>query len=279
VQPRVNPGGLVYMNISQQVSQVDPTVASVNGNPSISQRQLATQVAVQSGQTVLLGGLIQQQEGATDTGIPGLNSIPVLGRLFGTTSRNRNRTELIVLITPRVIGSSDEAKQVTDEYQRKFESLAPLHAANAAAVENIVAAIESQVERLLPEGTAKNTRTRIVGEIYRELDGTLRASPQFATQLRDAFRSGSLDDAHQRAVVSLLASRARQALPAVAKQVLGEWTSALVNASTQRRARQRQAEGRVDIAGSGGGANDGRRTMSPRDLDYSRLTDADILNL
>ncbi|MHA6204853.1 type II secretion system secretin GspD [Dyella soli] len=128
VQPRVNPGGLVYMNISQQVSQVDPTIASVNGNPTISQRQLATQVAVQSGQTVLLGGLIQQQEGATDTGIPGLNSIPFLGRLFGTTSRNRNRTELIVLITPRVVGSSDEARQVTEEYQRKFESLAPLRA-------------------------------------------------------------------------------------------------------------------------------------------------------
>jgi len=128
VQPRVNPGGLVYMNIGQQVSQVDPTVAAVNGNPTISQRQLATQVAVQSGQTVLLGGLIQQQEGATNTGIPGLNSVPIIGRLFGTTNRNRNRTELIVLITPRVIGSADEAKQVTDEYQRKFESLAPLRA-------------------------------------------------------------------------------------------------------------------------------------------------------
>jgi len=130
VQPRVNPGGLVYMNIGQQVSQVDTTVQAVNGNPTIRQRQLATQVAVQSGQTVLLGGLIQQDEGTTDSGIPGLNGIPVIGRLFGTTSRNRNRTELIVLITPRVIGSADEAKQVTDEYQRKFESLAPLRAGN-----------------------------------------------------------------------------------------------------------------------------------------------------
>jgi general secretion pathway protein D len=128
VQPRVNPGGLVYMNVGQQVSQVDRTTELVNGNPTISQRELATQVAVQSGQTVLLGGLIQQDEGNTDTGIPGLNRIPVLGRLFGTTSRNHNRTELIVLITPRVITSSDDARQVTDEYQQKFESLAPLRA-------------------------------------------------------------------------------------------------------------------------------------------------------
>jgi hypothetical protein len=157
--------------------------------------------------------------------------------------------------------------------------LAFLNAANAAAVEGVVAAIESQVERLLPEGVAKNARTRVVGEIYRELDATLRSNPQFAAQLRDAFRSGSLDDGHQRAIVSLLTGRARQALPGVAKRVLNEWTSTIVSAAHERRTRQRTAERRVDIAGSGGAGNDGRRSMSPRDLDYARLTDADILNL
>ncbi|QRP63705.1 type II secretion system secretin GspD [Rhodanobacter sp. FDAARGOS 1247] len=126
VQPRINPGGLVYMNISQEVSQADRSVPLVNGNPAISQRKLATQVAVQSGQTVLLGGLIEQAEGNTDTGIPGLNRIPVLGRLFGSTNRSRNRTELIVLITPRVIRGGADAKQITDDYQNKFESLTPL---------------------------------------------------------------------------------------------------------------------------------------------------------
>jgi hypothetical protein len=157
--------------------------------------------------------------------------------------------------------------------------LAFLNAANAAAVEGVVAAIESQVERLLPEGVAKNARTRVVGEIYRELDATLRSNPQFAAQLRDAFRSGSLDDGHQRAIVSLLTGRARQALPGVAKRVLNEWTSTVVSAAHERRTRQRTAERRVDIAGSGGAGNDGRRSMSPRVLDYARLTDADILNL
>jgi len=133
VQPRINPGGLVYMNISQEVSQADKSVPLVNGNPAISQRKLATQVAVQSGQTVLLGGLIEQAEGNTDTGIPGLNRVPVLGRLFGSTNRSRNRTELIVLITPRVIRGGADAKQITDDYQSKFESLAPLRKeANAA---------------------------------------------------------------------------------------------------------------------------------------------------
>lgn len=157
--------------------------------------------------------------------------------------------------------------------------LAFLHAANAAAVEGVVAAIEAQVERLLPEGVAKNARTRVVGEIYRELDSSLRSNPQFAAQLRDAFRSGSLDEGHQRAIVSLLTGRARQALPGVAKRVLSEWTSTIVSAANERRTRQRTAERRIDIAGSSGAGNDGRRSMSPRDLDYARLTDADILNL
>jgi general secretion pathway protein D len=126
VQPRINPGGLVYLNIKQQVSV--PATKDSNGNYTIQQREIATQVGVQSGQTVLLGGLIRQDEGNTDTGIPGLNRIPLIGRLFGSTDRHRNRSELIVLITPRVIGSSDDAKRITDEYQAKFESLAPLRA-------------------------------------------------------------------------------------------------------------------------------------------------------
>ncbi len=157
--------------------------------------------------------------------------------------------------------------------------LAFLHAANAAAVEGVVAAIEAQVERLLPEGVAKNARTRVVGEIYRELDSSLRSNPQFAAQLRDAFRSGALDDGHQRAIVSLLTGRARQALPGVAKRVLSEWTSTIMSAANERRTRQRTAERRIDIAGSSGAGNDGRRSMTPRDLDYARLSDADILNL
>ncbi|HEV2540870.1 MAG TPA: type II secretion system secretin GspD [Frateuria sp.] len=129
VQPRINPGGLVYLNIKQQVSV--PSTKDTNGNYTIQQREIATQVGVQSGQTVLLGGLIRQDEGNTDTGIPGLNRVPIVGRLFGSTDRHRNRSELIVLITPRVIGSSDDARRITDEYQAKFESLAPLRAERA----------------------------------------------------------------------------------------------------------------------------------------------------
>jgi hypothetical protein len=153
------------------------------------------------------------------------------------------------------------------------------HATNAATVEGVLAAIESQVARLLPEGVSKTAHNRVVGEIYRELDTTLRSNRALAQQMRDAFRTGALDGDHQNAIVSLVTGRARQALPAVAKRVLNEWTSTVVSANQQRRERQRSAERRVDIAGSGGAANDGRRSLGPRDIDYARLSDADILNL
>ncbi|MGA9342537.1 MAG: type II and III secretion system protein, partial [Rhodanobacteraceae bacterium] len=126
VKPRVNPGGLVYMEIQQEVS--NPGAATANGNPPINQRQFSTQIAVQSGETVLLGGLIRDNDSTSDNGIPFLSRIPFLGRLFGNTTHSHDRTELIVLLTPQVITNSEEARVVTEEYQRKFQSLAPLHA-------------------------------------------------------------------------------------------------------------------------------------------------------
>ena len=154
-----------------------------------------------------------------------------------------------------------------------------LQATNAAAVQGVIDAIQTQVERLIPEGASKATRNRVVGEIYRELDTTLRENRQLAQQVRDAFRSGVMDANHQRAIVSLISGRARQALPGVAKKVMDEWTSTVLAANQDRRARQRAAERRVDIAGSGGAANDGRRVATPRNIDYSRMSDSDILNL
>lgn len=154
-----------------------------------------------------------------------------------------------------------------------------LHSTNAAAVQTVIESIESQVERLLPEGISKGARNRLVGEIYRELDASLRSDRQFSNQAREAFRSGKLDEEHQRAIVSMVNNRAKQALPAVARRVLNEWTSAIVAANQDRRARQRTAERRVDIAGSGRTGSDGGRAMTPRDINYSRMTDGDILNL
>ncbi|MEO8459130.1 MAG: type II secretion system secretin GspD [Dokdonella sp.] len=138
VKPRVNPGGLVYMDISQEVSKPG-TPAPGSSNPPINQRQLQTQIVVQSGETVLLGGLISEDEQTSDANVPGLSKIPILGRLFGSTDRKRQRTELIVMITPQVITNTEEARTVTEEYQRRFQTITPLRGpAPPAATSNPV---------------------------------------------------------------------------------------------------------------------------------------------
>jgi general secretion pathway protein D len=126
VVPRINPGGLVYMDIQQQVSDADNSAASDNnGNPRISTRSVSTQVAVQSGQTVLLGGLIKQDNSDTVSSVPYLGRVPGLRWLFGNTSKSKKRTELIVLITPRVVTSNSQARQVTDDYRQQLQLIKP----------------------------------------------------------------------------------------------------------------------------------------------------------
>ena len=122
VVPRINPGGLVYLDIHQQVSDAGATTSD-DINPRISTRSIATQVAVQSGETVLLGGLIRQDDVNTRSQVPYLGRIPGLGWLFGASTQSKGRTELIVLITPRVVTSSSEARSVTDEYRDKMRLL------------------------------------------------------------------------------------------------------------------------------------------------------------
>lgn len=124
VTPRVNPGGLVFMEIEQEDSQ--PGAATEGGNRQISTRNISSEVAVQSGQTIILGGLIQQTDARGSNGVPFLSRIPVIGGLFGSQTRTDTRNELLVMITPRVITSGEEARQVTEEYQRQFRGLAPL---------------------------------------------------------------------------------------------------------------------------------------------------------
>lgn len=126
VTPRVNVGGLVYMEIEQEQSTPGNTPAG-GGNPPINRKLISTEVAIQSGQTVMLGGLIQQVEDNSNAGVPGLKNIPVLGRLFGSSGKRTDRTETIVLITPTVIeGGSTEAVGLTEEYKRRLYGLEPL---------------------------------------------------------------------------------------------------------------------------------------------------------
>jgi general secretion pathway protein D len=123
VTPRINAGGLVSMDISQVVSTPSATSTSAINSPTVSQRAITTHVAVQSGKTLVLGGLIQDQDGGGNTGLPYLSRIPVLGALFGTQSVTKVRNELVILITPRVINNPEEASEITQEYRHRVDEL------------------------------------------------------------------------------------------------------------------------------------------------------------
>jgi len=124
VTPRVNPGGLVYLTIRQEVSS--PGDPGVGDNPSINTRTISTDVAIQSGQTIMLGGLIGEDESISRNGVPFLQRIPGLGNLFRSTGNTVTRTETLVLITPTVIETTDKLRAVSDEVRDRFRALQPL---------------------------------------------------------------------------------------------------------------------------------------------------------
>jgi general secretion pathway protein D len=124
--PRVNASGMVTLDIIQEVSDVTATESSDIDSPTIQQRRIASTVAINSGQTVALGGLIRDRNEVGETGIPVLGDIPLVGNLFKTTSDQVRRTELLVLLTPRVIRDSAEARAVTEELRKRLRALAPL---------------------------------------------------------------------------------------------------------------------------------------------------------
>lgn len=124
VTPRVNQGGLVQMEISQEVSTPEPaavssTISSIQ-SPTIQQRKIDTTVAVQDGQTLALGGLISDNVSRGITGVPLLSEIPVVGALFGTNTDNNVRTEILVFVTPHVVRDAQTAQSVTDELRAKL---------------------------------------------------------------------------------------------------------------------------------------------------------------
>ena len=126
VKPRISSDGMVFMEITQDVSSPSSTGPEIGGNISVDNNKLHTEVAVQTGETIVLAGLIKTDQGKGSSGIPYLSRIPVIGGLFGTQGKTDNRQEVLVLITPTVIRDPNEARRLTDEYGERFRGLEPL---------------------------------------------------------------------------------------------------------------------------------------------------------
>jgi general secretion pathway protein D len=123
VTPTVNAQGIVVMEVSMSISNSVPSSTGASGNPDIFERLIETEVVAQSGQTIMLGGLISENYSSGGSGAPGLASIPLLGNLFKSKSDSTDRTELIMLITPQVQDSVDRWDTVKDDFQRGLKFL------------------------------------------------------------------------------------------------------------------------------------------------------------
>jgi general secretion pathway protein D len=122
VRPSVNAGGLVTLDVLQTVTDVGNI--DVTGNRRFLERSIESRVAVRSGESVVLGGLIRENAANNENGVPWLHKAPIIGPLFGTTEKTRDRTELLVILTPRALYNDEELRQASDEMRdqiRNFE--------------------------------------------------------------------------------------------------------------------------------------------------------------
>ena len=124
VTPRISDGGLVAMEISIEDSTVDTTtLGNLTFVPVFGKRTAKTVLSISEGQTIVIGGMIQDSKNVTKSGIPLLSRIPLLGALFGTHSYTLGKTELILLMTPHIISDQIQSDTVTREFREKVEGL------------------------------------------------------------------------------------------------------------------------------------------------------------
>lgn len=125
VTPSVNSGNIVTMQVDQSVTDVGAK-DEVTNQRAFLQRQLSSKVAVRSGESIVMGGLIQERGTTSKSGVPILHTIPVVGNLFGSTAKDGARTELIVVITPRVVRSDIDIREVSDDLRDRMKGLKAL---------------------------------------------------------------------------------------------------------------------------------------------------------
>lgn len=117
VEPTISPSNGVTLDISQEISSAASIDTAAGANPVVSQRSVRSQVNVQSGDTILLGGLIQERSENNESGVPVLRKIPVIGHAFNQTENTQVRTELLILLTPRVARNTNQLTDLTRQLQ------------------------------------------------------------------------------------------------------------------------------------------------------------------
>jgi general secretion pathway protein D len=136
VSPRISVNGNVRLDVEQEISNVSPTSAS-SLTPTVSERKVKSSISVATGQTVLLAGLISEQQNGTRSGIPLLDQIPGLGDAFGHQDNSTARTELIIFIRPQIIRDGSDAHVVAEELRSKLRGSIATSATNEARTTSV----------------------------------------------------------------------------------------------------------------------------------------------
>ncbi|WP_340676892.1 secretin N-terminal domain-containing protein [Paraglaciecola sp.] len=124
VTPTVNAQGYVIMTIKQKISnQVDSGGSTSSGNPSLFERTLDTEVVAESGHTIVLGGLISENKSNKDTKVPFFGDIPLFGNLFKAKTRGGDKTELVLMVTPRIIESAEEWQEIKSKFSTELKKI------------------------------------------------------------------------------------------------------------------------------------------------------------
>ena len=121
--PTVNAQGIVVMEVSMSISNTVPSTTGAGGNPDIFERSLSTELVAKSGQTVMMAGLVSANTSRGGSGAPGIKNLPLIGELFKSTNDSTDRTELVMMITPKVIENLDEWSGIITDFRQGMRFL------------------------------------------------------------------------------------------------------------------------------------------------------------
>jgi hypothetical protein len=174
------------------------------------------------------------------------------------------------------------SQSVTNQQSPRFDPAAYAsfeRATNDAVARDVRGSISDTLMRVMPEGVTDGAARRIGEDIFNEVHRALAADRNLSEQVAGALRERRFDVVEQQRVASLLAGRAKQLVPSVARRVIGEWTGTVLNTARSKAARQAAAASRVDIAAPGGSLDSmPLRAMSAREVNYASMSDEEILN-
>ena len=123
VTPTINAQGTVIMTIEQNISNISPDGVDVSGSPSIFERKISTEVVAGDGQTVLLGGLISENKSSNANEIPILGTLPIVGHLFRSDADSSDKTELVILVTPKIINNASDWGRIQQSFIDGLENI------------------------------------------------------------------------------------------------------------------------------------------------------------